>query len=221
MTNAFIKNIFGCISLLIIIVLISCNSDYSHKKKGYYKISLPSHQYRQFSNPAFPYAFEYPVYANIIQDTTFFDLRPENDYWLNIDFPSMHARIFLSYKIVGGKAVFKKRQSDGSYKDSVGINHFDLMVNDAFNLTNKNDVIATSITDSLMHTPNGITGLYFKVGGNAATARQFFLTDTVKHFLRGALYFDATPNADSLKPVQDFLHKDIEHLINTFHWKNN
>jgi gliding motility-associated lipoprotein GldD len=221
MTKAFNKNIFGCIFLLVVIVLISCNSDYSHKKKGYYKIALPSHQYRQFSNPAFPYAFEYPVYANIIQDSTFFDLRPENDYWLNIDFPTLHARIFLSYKIVGGKAVFKKKQTDGSYKDSVGINYFDLMVNDAFNLTNKNDVIATSITDSLMHTPNGITGLYFKVGGNAATATQFFLTDTVKHFLRGALYFDATPNADSLKPVQDFLHKDIEHLINTFYWKSN
>jgi hypothetical protein len=36
--------------------------------------------------------------------------------------------------------------------------------------------------------------------------------------MRGALYFDSTPNADSLRPVQDFLQKDIEHLINTFKW---
>ena len=93
------------------------------------------------------------------------------------------------------------------------------MVNDAFNLTNKNNVIASSIKDSLMQTPNHVHGVFFKVGGNAATAVQFFLSDTTHHFLRGALYFDATPNADSLQPVQQFLQKDIEHLINTFQWK--
>jgi gliding motility-associated lipoprotein GldD len=69
-----------------------------------------------------------------------------------------------------------------------------------------------------MHTPNGLTGIFFKVGGNAATAKQFFLSDTTKNFIRGALYFDVTPNADSLKPVQDFLQTDIEHMINTFKW---
>jgi hypothetical protein len=34
------------------------------------------------------------------------------------------------------------------------------------------------------------------------------------------LYFDVTPNADSLKPVQDFLQVDMEHMINTFRWNN-
>ena len=93
------------------------------------------------------------------------------------------------------------------------------MVNDAFNLTNKNEALASSIKDSLIFTRNGVSGVFFKVGGNAATAKQFFLSDTSQHFLRGALYFDATPNADSLKPVQDFLQADIDHLINSFTWK--
>jgi gliding motility-associated lipoprotein GldD len=92
-------------------------------------------------------------------------------------------------------------------------------INDAFNLTNKNDVIASSINDSAMVTPNNINGVFFTVGGNAATAHQFFLTDTNTNFIRGALYFDASPNADSIRPVQEFLRKDIEHLINTFKWK--
>ena len=95
------------------------------------------------------------------------------------------------------------------------------MVNDAFNLTNKNEAVASSIKDSLFTTTNDITGIFFKVGGNAATSRQFFMSDSVKHFIRGALYFDTTPNADSLKPVQDFLQVDIDHLINTFRWKTN
>ena len=94
------------------------------------------------------------------------------------------------------------------------------MVNDAFTLTNKNNVVSNSINDSLIHTPNGVSGVFFKVGGNAATSKQFFLTDTTKNFIRGALYFDVTPNADSLKPVQDFLQADIDHIINTFKWKN-
>jgi gliding motility-associated lipoprotein GldD len=94
------------------------------------------------------------------------------------------------------------------------------LINDAFNLTNKNNVIASSIMDSVMVTPNKINGVFFIVGGNAATAHQFFLTDTTSNFIRGALYFDASPNADSIKPVQQFLRKDIEHLINTFKWKS-
>lgn len=206
-----------CIGFL----LYSCNSTYTSKKKGYFKIDFPERKYVLFDEPGVPYSFEYPVYANIVKDSTFFDSTPENPYWRNIDFPRFNARIFLSYKIIGGKATYKVKNAAGQYKDSAGINYFDKMVNDAFNLTNKNESVASSIKDSMFTTSNGITGIFFKVGGNAATARQFFMSDTTTHFLRGALYFDTTPNADSLKPVQDFLQTDINHLINTFRWKNN
>ena len=210
--------------ILIIFLCISfaaCNSTYTSKKKGYFNIDLPKHEYVSFDKPDFPYSFDYPAYATVIKDSTYFDSSPENPWWINIDFPQLNARIFLSYKIIGGKAMYKIKQADGSYKDSTGINQFDKMVNDAFNLTNKNQAITTSIKDSLFHTKNGITGVFFRVGGNAATAKQFFLSDTTKNFLRGALYFDATPNVDSLRPVQDFLQVDIDHLINSFRWKGN
>jgi gliding motility-associated lipoprotein GldD len=201
-------------------LLLSCNSTYTSKKRGYYKINFPERKYVAFNKKDYPYTFEYPAYANIVQDTTYFDSTPENPYWINIDFPTFGARIFLSYKIIGGKAIYKVKQANGSYKDSVGINEFDRMVNDAFKLTNKNQAIASSIKDSLISTKNAIAGVFFKVTGNAATAKQFFLSDTTNHFLRGALYFDVTPNADSLKPVQDFLQADIEHFIQTFQWVN-
>jgi gliding motility-associated lipoprotein GldD len=199
---------------------ISCNSTYTSKKKGYFKVDFPERKYLSFQKEGFPYTFEYPVYAQIIKDSTYFDSNPENPYWINIDFPQFGGRIFLSYKIIGGKANYKLKQADGSYRDSIGINVFDKMVNDAFNLTNKNQAITTAIKDSLMHTPYNVTGIFFKVGGNAATAKQFFLSDTTKNFIRGALYFDVTPNADSLRSVQDFLQADIEHMINTFRWTN-
>jgi len=206
--------------LFTAIAFTACNSTYTSKKKGYFKTNLPQHQYVSFDTAGSPYSFEYPVYARIIKDSTYFDSSPENPYWINIDFPEMNARIFLSYKFIGGKAMYKLKQADGSYKDSTGINQFDRMVNDAFNLTNKNQAVTSSIKDSLFVTKNGITGVFFKVGGNAATAKQFFLSDTTTNFLRGALYFDATPNADSLRPMQDFLQVDMDHLLNSFRWKN-
>ena len=205
--------------IIVLLFSISCNSVYTSKKKGYFQIDLPHHAYKTYNEPGFPYSFEYPVYAVPVKDSTYFDSTPENDYWVNIDFPQFEARIFLSYKIIGGKSIFKIKDAGGKYYDSIGINQFDRMVNDAFNLTNKNEAVATSIKDSLFTNPNGITGVFFKVGGNAATATQFFLSDTSQHFLRGALYFSATPNSDSIKPVQDFLQQDIKHLINTFRWR--
>ncbi len=209
------------IALITVLFFASCNSPYVSKKRGYFNIELPKRGYQQFDREGFPYSFEYPVYSRIIQDSTYFDSNPENPYWINIDFPQFGGRIFLSYKKIGGKALYKIKQPDGKYKDSLGINEFDKMVTDAFTLTNKNDVVSNSIKDSLIFTPNHISGVFFKVGGNAATAKQFFLSDTTKNFIRGALYFDVTPNADSLKPVQDFLQTDLEHIINTFKWKNN
>lgn len=203
-----------------VLVLLSCNSPYTSKKKGYFKIDFPERKYTKFEEKGFPFSFEYPAYARIVKDSTYFDQDTLNPFWINIDFPRFGGRIFLSYKAIGGKSTYKIKQPDGSYRDSIGVNVFDYMVNDAFKLTNKNEVLASSIKDSLFHTTNGITGVFFRVGGNAATAKQFFMSDTTKNFFRGALYFDVTPNADSLKPVHDFLQQDIDHLINTFRWTN-
>lgn len=185
---------------LLTIAFSCCNSDYTIRQRGYFRIDLPKHEYVTFDKPGYPYTFEYPAYANVVQDTTFFEDQPENPYWVNIEFPSLNGKIYMSYK-------------------DVRKNQFDKLVDDAFKLTYKHSTKATGIKDSLMVTSNGISGIFFKVGGNAATARQFFVTDSTKHFLRGALYFDSTPNADSLGVVNDFLETDMKHLINTLRWK--
>jgi len=188
------------IFFLVVHAIFSCNSDYTIRQRGYFKIELPEHKYVTFDKPGYPYSFEYPAYSNVVRDSTFFEDKPENPYWINIEFPSLNGKIYMSYK-------------------DVTKNQFDKLVDDAFKLTYKHSTKATGIKDSLMHTPNGITGIFFKVGGNAATARQFFVTDSTKHFLRGALYFNSTPNADSLGVVNDFLEADMKHLINTLRWK--
>jgi gliding motility-associated lipoprotein GldD len=186
---------------LLALLFFSCNSVYTPKRRGYFKIDFPPHRYQTFDKPGYPYTFEYPVYANVLQDSTYFDTLPENPWWINVDFPTFGARIYISYK-------------------DIGKNKFDKLRDDAYKMTFKHTYKASSIEDSVFTTPNGVGGVFFKVGGNAATANQFFVTDTTRHFLRGALYFDTTPNEDSLGIVNRFLEKDMDHLINTFRWKN-
>ena len=205
--------------IFVCLLFLSCNSNYTSKKEGYFKIDFPKKKYTTFNEPGYPYTFEYPVYAHIAKDSSYFAEGAKNPYWINIEFPTFNGTIFISYKQIGGTSVYKIKNPDGTYRDSIGVNSFEKMVNDAYNLTYKNDVKAYSIEDSLMHTPNNITGIFFKVSGNVATAKQFFLSDTTHHFLRGALYFDATPNVDSLRPVNAFLQQDMKHLINTLQWK--
>lgn len=189
------------LSLILSLILTACNSDFVQKERGYFKIPFPEKKYQLFDRPGFPYSFEYPVYGNIIQDSLFFEEKAENPYWINIDFPQFDGRLHLSYKDV--------RQ-----------HKFDSLVNDAFAMSYKQHTTrASAIGSKPFNTPNGVSGVYFTLKGNAATANQFFATDSTKHFLRGALYFNATPNEDSLRPVNNFLREDLEHLINTLHWK--
>jgi gliding motility-associated lipoprotein GldD len=197
------KNNFLFPLFLLIFLFCACNSNYTAgKKKGYFKIEFPEKEYRLFNEPGYPYLFEYPVYATIIKDTSFFEEKPENPWWINIDIPHFDSRIYISYKEIGVK------------------NKFDSLVNDAFKMSYmQHSSKATSIEPEQLLTRNNIHGIYFTLTGNTATANQFFLTDSARHFLRGAMYFDATPNEDSLGIVNDFLKKDLEHLINTLKWK--
>ena len=179
----------------------ACNSDYPYRPRGYFKIDFPQKKYQQFNRPGYPYRFEYPVYAQIVQDTLFFEQKPENPYWINVDFPQFGSRIHLSYK-------------------DIGRNNFDSLVNDAFTLSYKQHTYKASAIEPVPYqTANNVSGVYFYLKGNAATANQFFATDSVRHFIRGALYFSATPNEDSLRPVNEFLKADMEHLINTLQWR--
>jgi gliding motility-associated lipoprotein GldD len=190
--------IVGC---LICLLYCSCESeDFTPKQRGYYKIEFPERTYVTFNQESYPYSFEFPAYASIEKDTLFFDQKAENPWWININFKSLGGKVYLSYKIINAANPLKKL-----LEDSYQMSHFH---------TKKADYI----NEPEFHTPNNVHGIYYDVGGNAASAFQFFATDSVKHFLRGALYFDATPNADSLKPINEFLIEDIMHMVNTLKW---
>lgn len=188
--------------MVLVFTAAACNSDYAYRKKGYFRIDFPEKKYQEFNEPGYPYTFQYPQYGFITKDTSFFGDATENPWWINIDFPQFRGRVYISYK-------------------EVAKNDFDSLVNDGYKMAFKqHTVLSTGINDSVLRTPNGIEGIYFDLKGNTATANQFFLTDSTSHFLRGALYFDATPNEDSLAVVNDFLKKDLQHLINTLQFRD-
>jgi gliding motility-associated lipoprotein GldD len=205
----------------VLIAVSSCNSSYQAKPSGYFNIPLPAKRnYISFHEKDYPYSFQYPDDAIIVKDSNFFETTPNNNYWINVEYPAFNCKIYLSYNRVTGESNYKVKDAvTGKYRDSMGANSFDKLRTDAFNLTAKHIYKSTDIPNERIRNPKGIEGLLFKVGGNAASPIQFFLSDTSKHFLRGALYYDAQPNADSTRPITEFIMKDLQQLFNTLEWK--
>ncbi len=123
-------------------------------------------------------------------------------YWFNIVYKPFNAQLHFSYKVIHGN--LKK------YLD------------DSRTLVNKHIPKANAIQQREYLDPaNKVYGLVFDIkGSDAASTYQFYLTDSVAKFVRGALYFNLVPNNDSLLPVIGFLKEDIQHMIATFRWKD-
>jgi len=183
---------------LTILFLASCSSNEVPKPRGYFRIELPEHSYRVLDT-TFPYSFEYPVYSRIMSDP----YAPDEPYWIDVYFPQFKGKLHLSYKVVNDTNLI-------------------YYLEDTRKFVVKHIPKANAIDDSLIFDrEKNIYGLLYEIhGGNAASPVQFFVTDSTRHFVRGALYFNVKPNNDSLQPVIDFLRKDIDHLIGTFRWKN-
>lgn len=196
------KNCTSILFILSLLILVACRpQDYSAKPKGYFKIDLPQeHTYQKFDDNKFPFSFEYPTYAKITQDTNLV-LQENAPFWINVNFIDYNATIYLSYKSI--------TDSDSLQK----------LIDDSYTLSYKHEKRADYIRDQSFTTKNGLTGYNYNVGGNAASAHQFYVTDSKKHFVRGALYFEVVPNADSLQPAIEFLNVDMQHLINTLNFK--
>jgi gliding motility-associated lipoprotein GldD len=105
-----------------------------------------------------------------------------------------------------------------SYKNAKG--NYDQLIEDAHTLVYRHTIKADAITEQRFESNDGKTfGFLYEIGGNAATNVQFYVTDSVKNFLRGSLYFNTQPNQDSLSPIIEFITEDIRHLFETIEWK--
>jgi gliding motility-associated lipoprotein GldD len=195
-TTASLKN---SLVLVLLAIFASCsgNHDYSPKPRGYFRIVFPKKEYQSYTANC-PFTFIYPKYAYIEPDRHA-DAKP---CWLNMQFPQFRGTLHLSYEHINSKKEFNE------------------LIEDAHKLSFKHTVKATSIDEGLIRYPGRrVYGIYYTIDGNAASSVQFFLTDSTRNYIRGALYFNTEPRLDSIQPVLTFVKKDVDLMIKSFRWK--
>ncbi|MET4081241.1 gliding motility-associated lipoprotein GldD [Pedobacter sp. UYP30] len=192
---------FACLTIIVFTLLAAAcqnSANYSPKPKGYFRINYPEKKYRAFVSNA-PFTFNYPVYATMELDKKSGAKRD----WYNLHFNPFNGFLHLTYY------------------DVFGSKEYNEMVEDARKLAFKHTIKATAIDQKIINYPDKkVYGVYYAIDGNTASSVQFFLTDSVKHYFRGALYFNERPQYDSIEPVVKFIKTDIDTLISTFRWKN-
>lgn len=156
---------------------------------------MPEREYVKWSDGQCPFSFEIPAYAEV---TSYRDSLTE-PCWKYVRFPAFNAEVFLSYKSIEGNLA--------------------AYIEDTRALVYKHSVKASSIDETFIRSrSSNAQGIIYDIGGSAASSLQFFVTDSTSHFIRGALYFNAAPQPDSLKPVIEFLREDIIHLAGSTSW---
>ena len=183
------------------ITLASCGEDSvdNPKPRIFPKVVYPERDYQEFELDVCPFTFEFPVYAHIDTDKSFFGEDPLHPCWFDIVIENFDARIYMSYYPIESRADFDKFISD-AYKIANQINQ------------------RSDYMDEFIVSREETGGMILEFEGHAASPMHFFLTDTTNHFLRGALYFNTSVRPDSLHPIIEFLKVDVAHTISTFKW---
>lgn len=191
------------ISFLIIICFCSCQQTELGipKPRMYPKVDYPERNQIQFDESYCNIGFVYPDYFKVEQDKYFFDEKPVDPCWFDLDSEELNSQLHCSYIPI------KDRK------------HFDKLVNDAFKMTSKHNQKANYRKEQLIeNSDEKVYGILFEHDGPVASPLQFFVTDSTDHFFRGSLYFRSKVNPDSIAPVYTFVKTDILDLIESFNW---
>ena len=186
--------------LLFLVFCCSCGNDAVPKPSAFLRLEYPEANYVQAQVEP-PFSFEVNKLATKI--TTKALHSTTDSYGVNIEYPALKGTIFLTYKSIEN--------------DPENLTAF---LRDAQNFTQKHTIKADEIKEQeYLNKKRHVYGMIYEVGGNAASQSQFYVTDSIKHFLTGSLYFYAKPNYDSILPAAHYLQKDIRHIMETVEWK--
>lgn len=171
--------------------LFGCTEDVIPKPQGYLRLEYPIAKYEKFEND-YPFTFGKNIYS---------DINYKRGFDLNIEYPDMKATVFLSYKQIN--------------------NNLDSLLQDAQLITYRHTKKAETILEQpFVNSDHKVYGMFYEVGGDAASATQFYLTDSLKNFVMGSAYFNTKPNADSLLPASEYIKNDVRLLIESFQWES-
>ena len=200
--------------VLLILFIIGCTSDYLPKPRGYNRIVLPENEYISIPD-SLPYQFEMSKLSRLITDTSWVimnrvkkQVKPAIEvnnerYWINLVYDTLQAEIRITYKSIGGKKKLMKEY-----------------LGDAYKLTSQHQIKAYAIDETVFQTKKGNIVTLAEISGEVPSQIQFVTTDSLHHFMRGALYFKTATRNDSLAPVIEYIKKDILHMLNTLEWKD-
>lgn len=187
--------------LLLLVCCFSCgDADYTPKPKAELRLEYPRAKYVN-ANLELPFAFEKNVLAEKVVSK---ELKTSTkSYGINLEYPRLKGTIFLTYKAI--------EKNEKNLRD---------FLKDAQKFTlehakKADEIPAYPFEDS----KRKVYGMFSEVKGNVASPAQFYVTDSVNHFLTGSLYFFAKPNYDSILPAADYLQKDIKRIMETVTWK--
>jgi gliding motility-associated lipoprotein GldD len=190
-----IKNI---VFPLLAIACFSCGNDPLPKPKAMLRLEYQPPKYSKV-DVRLPFTFEKNENADKISSIKLDGVN--NLSGVNINYPNMKGTIYLTYK-------------------KVNATNLDSLLRDAQALTQKHTMKADEIESVLYeNVKQNVFGMFYEVGGNAASQSQFYVTDSTKHFLTGSLYFYTKPNYDSILPAAAYLKNDIKHIMETVEWK--
>nr|WP_321232569.1 gliding motility lipoprotein GldD [uncultured Psychroserpens sp.] len=183
---------------ILAVACFSCGNDPLPKPKAMLRLDYQKPEYSKV-DVRLPFTFEKNNNAEKISNIK---LDGVNDtYGVDINYPTMKGTIYLTYK-------------------KVNDTNLETLLRDAQNLTQKHTIKADEIESIVYENPEqNVFGMFYEVGGNAASQSQFYVTDSINHFLNGSLYFYAKPNYDSILPAADYLKNDIKHLMESIEWK--
>lgn len=178
--------------LLLFFAFLSCNDDVVVKPSAMLRLDYQAPSYNSIDTDC-PFAF------SINKDAI---LKKKKNCWMNIHYPKMKATLYLSYREVN--------------EDQ----KIDSLLYDVQKLTYDHTIKAESILEQpRADSINKVYGMFYMINGNAATQSQFYITDSINHFVNGALYFETKPNFDSLYPAVVYLRNDIRRIMETIRWK--
>lgn len=176
------------------------------KPRIYPKVTYPDRNYVQLDKDYCAFSFEYPDYMVFEQDTTLINQRAKHPCWFNLEIPSLNGVIHFTYTDISG--------------GNPGEKLFET-IKDSYDLTEKHNRKATGRQNLPFEDSNNrLFGIKYSVEGDVASPYHFIVTDSAQHAVWAALYFNDRPNADSMRPVLQFVEEDIDKMLNSFEWNS-
>lgn len=177
---------------LLIFLLQSCTQSTVPRPSSQLRLEYPKPVYNKKASQ-YPFSLEINDFSTI---------ESKQNGAIEVHYPQMKATVYLSYKPVK--------------------NDLEKLLTDAQKLTYKLHVMKADeiVEQPFVNPKNKVYGMFYSVGGDAASNALFYATDSTKNFVTASVYFYTKPNFDSILPASNYIANDMKKMLETIKWEN-